>query len=109
MGLARAGEPQMRKLLKALKAFAQHPATQLITGLVLLISGGWEVVLDLMNAEQSFRLGVHHGVALFGLIQILGSLPEVVEGLNRSFEAIEKRQEKLAESGRDAPASPRTE
>jgi hypothetical protein len=46
------------------KAFVKHPATQLATGLILLISGGWEVVLDFLSAEHSFRLGfmmlVHH-------------------------------------------------
>jgi hypothetical protein len=80
----------MRRFLDGLKAFVKHPATQLVTGLVLLISGGWEIVLDFMSAEHSLRLGVHHGVALFGLIQILGSLPELVEGLDRAFGAVEK-------------------
>jgi hypothetical protein len=80
----------MRRFLDGLKAFVKHPGTQLVTGLVLLISGGWEIVLDFMSAEHSFRLGVHHGVALFGLIQILGSLPELVEGLDRAFGAVEK-------------------
>ena len=82
----------MRRLLDSLKSFVKHPGTQLATGLILLISGGWEVVLDFMSAERSFHLGVHHGVALFGLIQVLGSLPELVDGLSRSFEAIEKRR-----------------
>jgi hypothetical protein len=83
----------MKRFLQGLKAFVKHPATQLVTGLILLISGGWEIVLDFLNAEHSFRLGVHHGVALFGLIQILGSLPELVEGIDRSFAAIEKRRQ----------------
>jgi hypothetical protein len=83
----------MKRFLKALKAFAQHPATQLITGLVLLVSGGWEVVQDFLDAERRFQFGVHHGVALFGLIQMVGSLPELIEGLNSSFEAVEKRRE----------------
>ena len=83
----------MKGFLGKLKAFVKHPATQLITGLILLISGGYEVVLDFMTAEHSLRLGVHHGVAVFGLIQVLGSLPELVEGLDRSFRAIEKREE----------------
>ena len=84
----------MRRFLDGLKAFIKHPATQLVTGLVLLISGGWEIALDFMSAEHSFRLGVHHGVALFGLIQVLGSLPELVEGLDRAFRAVERRREK---------------
>jgi hypothetical protein len=70
----------MKRFLEKLKAVVQHPGTQFVTGLILLISGGGEVVLDFMNAEHSFRLGVHHGVALFGLIQMLGSLPELADG-----------------------------
>ena len=83
----------MKQFLQKLKAVVKHPVTQLATGLILLISGGWEVVLDFMSAEHSFQLGVHHGVAVFGLIQVLGSLPELLEGLDRSVEAIEKRRE----------------
>ena len=83
----------MKPALKRLKAFVRHPATQLATGLVLVISGMAEAIYDLMSAEHSFRLGVHHGVALFGLIQVLGSLPELIEGIDRTFEAVEKRQE----------------
>jgi hypothetical protein len=54
----------MKRALVWLKAFVKHPATQLVAGLILLISGGYEVALDFLNAERSFRLGVHHGVAL---------------------------------------------
>jgi hypothetical protein len=83
----------MKRFLEKLKAVVKHPATQLIAGLILLISGGSEIVFDFVNAEHSFRLGAHHGVALFGLIQMLGSLPDLVEGLDRSFRAVEKGHE----------------
>jgi hypothetical protein len=87
----------MKRLLKRLKAFTTHPATQLTTGLILLISGGSEVVLDFIDAERTFFWGAHHGVALFGLLQMLGSLPEVVDGLNKSFGVIEKGREEPSE------------
>ena len=83
----------MRKQLKRLRAFVKHPATQLVSGLVLVVSGLAEVIYDVMSAEQSYRLGVHHGVLLFGLVQVLGSLPELIEGIDRTVEAIEQRQE----------------
>ena len=75
----------MRKPLQKLKAFVKHPMTQLVTGLVMVITGLSEVREDFINAEHSFRLGVHHGVLLFGLMQVLGSLPELVDGLERAF------------------------
>jgi hypothetical protein len=84
----------MKRFFGWLKAFARHPVTQLVAGVVLLFSGGYEVIQDFMNAERSLRLGVHRGVAIYGLIQILGSLPEVIEGLDRTFEAVDKRHEK---------------
>lgn len=79
------------KLLEKLKAIVKHPATQLTTGMILLVSGGSEVILDFLSAEHSFRLGGHHGVALFGLIQMLGSLPDLVDGLDQSVKVIERR------------------
>lgn len=88
----------MKHFLARLKAVVQHPATQLVTGLILLVSGGMEVVLDFYDAEHQFRLGVHHGVALFGLIQMLGSLPDLVEGLNQSIEVMDERGERASES-----------
>jgi hypothetical protein len=81
----------MKIFLARLKALVQHPGTQLVTGFILLVSGGTEVVFDFVDAEHKFRLGAHHGVALFGLIQMLGSLPDIVEGLDRSFEVIDER------------------
>lgn len=83
----------MKRYLQWLKAFVKHPTTQFVTGLILLISGGWEIVLDFMTAERSFHLGVHHGVAVFGLIQVLGSLPDLVQGIDQSFQAVEKHHE----------------
>ena len=79
----------MRRSLQKLQTFVQHPATQLATGMILLVSGITEVCYDFMGAERPFRLGVHHGVALFGLVQVLGSLPNVVDGLERGFKAWE--------------------
>jgi len=84
----------MKRLLGGLRAFARHPATQLAAGLILLISGGYQIVLDFATAERKFELGVHHSVAAFGLIQILGALPELVEGLDRAFKAVEARERK---------------
>jgi len=79
----------MKKPLQRLKALVKHPYTQLFTGMVLIVSGLFEVWDDIMNARNSFRLGVHHGVVLFGIVQILGSLPDLVEGLDRTFGAEE--------------------
>ena len=91
----------MQRFLRRLKAFAEHPLTQLLTGLVLLISGVAQAIDDIRRAEHSFRLGVHHGVALLGLVQVLGSLPNVVEGLDHYFQSAEKREASKHSAGRE--------
>lgn len=91
--LDRDGQNTMKRVLQWLRLIVQNPVTQLVTGLILLISGGSEVITELMEAQHSFRLGVHHGVALVGLIQSLGSLPDVVEGLEHSMRGVDKEDE----------------
>lgn len=83
----------MKRFGERLKAFVRHPATQLFVGLVLLISGCAEIISDFWDAEHAWRLGAHHGVALLGLAQVLGTLPDTVEGIERTFEYVEKRNE----------------
>ena len=81
----------MRPALHKLKTAVKHPATQLVTGIILLSTGIATACYEFMDAERNFRLGVHHGVALLGLIQVLGSIPELVDGLDRAFQAAEKK------------------
>jgi hypothetical protein len=83
----------MRPWLQNLKTVVKHPSTQLVCGLILFLSGMAEIGYDFFSAERTFRLGVHHGVALFGLVQMLGSLPDLVDGLERSFRVWEQPQE----------------
>lgn len=90
----------MKRYLRNLKAFAEHPATQLVTGLILLISGGSEVVSEFRDAETSFRLGAHHGIALYGLIQVAGSVPNLVDGIAKFFGSIDRPEAESDEAGR---------
>ena len=83
----------MRPALRKLKTVVDHPATQLVTGMVLLISGFASAYDDFAHAEHTFRLGVHHGVLLWGLVQVLGSIPNLVEGIDQTIEAAEKRSQ----------------
>lgn len=80
----------MRRFFKKLRAVTEHPVTQLVTGLILLITGGAQIVSEFHDAEQSFRLGAHHGIVFYGLITALGSLPNIVDGIARFFTSIDK-------------------
>lgn len=82
----------MSRTSHALRTIISHPLTEMITGLILLVSGLSTAYYELADAEQTVRLGVHHGVALWGLVQVLGSLPDLIDGMEKSFTAFEKRQ-----------------
>lgn len=82
----------MKRSLHHLKSFIHNPLTELATGLILLISGLATAYYEFTDAEQTLRLGVHHGVALWALVQVLGSLPDLIDGIERSVQAMEKKQ-----------------
>jgi len=75
-------------MMKFLKNFSENPWVNLISGLVLVYTSGIEVFDSL---DEEFKAGVHHGVFLFGIIQLLRSLPEFVEGATRIREGKEKK------------------
>lgn len=49
----------------------------LLSGIILVITSGYEIVTNL----DTIKLGAHHGIAIFGLIQILKSIPPFIEVL----------------------------
>jgi hypothetical protein len=79
-------------MLQQMKRYLNSPLIQLSTGLILLISGLASAYYEFASADHTFRLGVHHGVIVWAVIQVLGSIPDLLDGLERSFEAFEKRQ-----------------
>lgn len=75
--------------LMRLRLFVQNPLTQLISGLILMGTGLAEVVEDLASTARTWRVGAHHGVIVFGLLQVLQNIPLVVDGMERWFRAME--------------------
>jgi len=80
----------MHRHLQRLKKYVHSPYTEFATGLILLVSGLASAYYDFVDADHTMRLGVHHGVILWSLVQVFGSLPDFIDGLERSVEAIEK-------------------
>jgi len=72
-----------------LRLFVQNPLTQLISGLILVGTGLAEVIEDLASTARTWRIGAHHGVIIFGLLQVLQNIPLVVDGMERWFRATE--------------------
>lgn len=54
----------------------------LLSGTILLITAGHEVWETFGEAG----MGAHHGVAFFGLIQVLKSFPDIMEGFKEVIE-----------------------
>lgn len=57
----------------------------LLSGIVLFLTAGNEI----WDSFGEASIAVHHSVALYGLIQILKSLPDIMEGLKEVEEAEE--------------------
>ncbi len=81
----------LHRHLVRLRHFVRNPLTQLVVGLILVGSGIAEVVYDLANTDKTWQIGVHHGVIVFGLLQVLQNIPPMVDGIERWIEAIETK------------------
>ena len=74
------------KLAKIIK----NPWVDLIVGIALMLTSGWEVYESFETAE----LGAHHGMLLFSIAQILKVIPDVVEGVRAVNEGIDEVKER---------------
>lgn len=84
----------MQRFKRGLREFISSPYVQLATGLILLLSGCTTAYYDFVEADHSLRLGVHHGVMVWALVQVLGSLPDLIDGFDRSLEAVERHRQR---------------
>ena len=60
-----------------LHKIVHNPYLTLLSGLILLISSGYETWVSF----NDFSLGSHHGILVFSIIQILKVIPELMHGL----------------------------
>ncbi len=96
-----------RTLHRLIHRFAKNPLLNLFAGLILLLSGLIECLASLVEGWYDFPIGSHHGIAVFGLLQMVKALPDVVE----SFKLIEEGEatfgSRLTEPGAPAAAAVR--
>jgi hypothetical protein len=71
--------------LRKVKRFVGDPRVQLTTGLILIATGVLEIFESAFVEMFGWSVGVHHGVMVFGTVQVLYALTEILEG----FENIE--------------------
>lgn len=63
-------------MLTGLAKFVEDAYVNLVTGLILLVTAGFETVHTLNDTQ----IGVHHGVAVFAVMHVLKYLPHIVHG-----------------------------
>ena len=76
----------------ALKRFVDHPMTKLVVGLILIASGLIEAYDTVLDDLHRLRVRVGHGVVILGVVNVLASLPEVIEGIERWLNYLEGRE-----------------
>ena len=66
---------------RAIRAFVEHPTTQLILALILCGSGIAEIAHGLADEIEPTRVGVHHGVIVYGFAKAIEAIPHLMEGI----------------------------
>jgi hypothetical protein len=85
----------------ALKRFVDHPVTKLVVGLILIASGLIEAYDTVLDDLHRLRVRVGHGVVILGVVNVLASLPEVIDGLKHWLSYVEARGQRR--QGGDVP------
>ena len=74
-----------RSLTAGIKSLAESTWIKFTTGIVLLTSGLDEAIETLFSDISALELGAHHGVMVLGFVNILSSLPDMLDGLVGTF------------------------
>ena len=67
------------------RSLAESVWLKFITGVVLLTSGIDEAFDTLFADLSALKLGAHHGVMMLGFVNVLSSLPDMLDGLVSTF------------------------
>ena len=68
-----------------LKRITQSPYLNLLSGLILLATSGYEVFITANEAV----VGVSHGILIFSVIHVIKVIPDIMHGLTEIEEAEE--------------------
>lgn len=86
------------RMVQPIKRFVKHPLTKLSVGLILVVTSGMEIAEDLLDGIPGINWGGHHGLMLFGIVNAISSIPELVEGLEHAMESTEPEREESFET-----------
>jgi len=74
-----------RAVTAGIRKVADSPWAKFTTGVVLLTSGLDEAIETLFADLSALELGAHHGVILLGFVNVMSSLPDMLDGLVGTF------------------------
>ncbi|PRQ02385.1 hypothetical protein ENSA5_23120 [Enhygromyxa salina] len=74
-------------MLAAIHRISTSPYMNLFAGLALLVTSGAETVTSFEEG-----IGVHHGVLVYALVQVVKVFPELFEGLEGIHEGLEEHE-----------------
>lgn len=75
-----------------LKAIVQSPFLNLLSGIILFITSGFET----WETIGEVSLKAHHGIFIFSIIQCFKSIPEILHGFEKVDQAKEEIKERKA-------------
>jgi len=84
-------------LTTGIKSLAESTWLKFTTGIVLLTSGLDEAVETLFADISALELGAHHGVMVLGFVNVLSSLPDMLDGLTGTFLSEDEEEVEHAE------------
>jgi hypothetical protein len=68
-----------------LERIAKSPYLNMLAGIVLIITAGYET----WESFGEYKMGTHHGVLVFGFVQVIKALPETLHGVKEIREGEE--------------------
>ena len=89
---------KIAKISRLVRAFAEHPATRLTTGLILFLTALYEIEEGLLIELKESGPASHHGVAAFGVLTMVAAIPDLLEGLVFGTEYIDHALNETGES-----------
>ena len=101
-----------RSFRTGIKSLAESSWLKFTTGVVLLTSGLDEAAETLFEDISALELGAHHGVMMLGFVNVLSSLPDMLDGLTGTFladdeeEADEEIAQRLLHQQEAVPSEP---
>jgi hypothetical protein len=92
------------RIARAIQAFVDHPVTNLLKGIALLVIGFSDAARTFGEDLAHGKLRVGHGLIIIGLFSTLEALPHLIEGLEASRRYLESRGPRTPkQNGGDKP------